>query len=329
MTRRILQAIQLDKIAAVDRPCQEGAVVTIMKRADPGPPAVSDPPQDDQVAKRLLELRKRMLVTKVVGLKMSLNKARPRGPEAQRPENSFGGPQRGSQSSPFDAEAARTGPCELPGGERKRLLRKEWSEEARAAALEARRRKAGPGQASGKAGKGKDSDGSWLGSIGSSIGHAAAAAAPYVGGALLGAVGGAAGRAVFRAGRTALQAKHAAQAAAAARASSLKTHPPPGWPSYQRHPPGTHPEGTPYPRRGWIEEDLPSVSPYHSRRGWVGKFALVLARSNIDVEERVRKVIGNTAAAYIHDFVHSTNPKFKGKTKQERIRMALGAYYDR
>ena len=29
----------------------------------------------------------------------------------------------------------------------------------------------------------------------------------------------------------------------------------------------------------------------------------------------------------IHDFVHSKNPKFKGKSKKERIRMALGASY--
>jgi hypothetical protein len=32
MARRILQALQLDKIAAVDRPCQEGATVAILKR---------------------------------------------------------------------------------------------------------------------------------------------------------------------------------------------------------------------------------------------------------------------------------------------------------
>jgi hypothetical protein len=29
----------------------------------------------------------------------------------------------------------------------------------------------------------------------------------------------------------------------------------------------------------------------------------------------------------IHDFVHSKDPKFKGKSKKERIRMALGASY--
>ena len=46
-----------------------------------------------------------------------------------------------------------------------------------------------------------------------------------------------------------------------------------------------------------------------------------------EIEVRIMKVIGNTAADYIHDFVHSSNPKFKGKSKQERIRMALGAFY--
>jgi Cu/Ag efflux protein CusF len=34
-----------------------------------------------------------------------------------------------------------------------------------------------------------------------------------------------------------------------------------------------------------------------------------------------------TASDWIHDFVHSTNPKFDGKSKKDRIKMALGAYY--
>lgn len=33
------------------------------------------------------------------------------------------------------------------------------------------------------------------------------------------------------------------------------------------------------------------------------------------------------ASEYISDFVKSDNPKFEGKSKKERIRMALGAYY--
>jgi len=35
------------------------------------------------------------------------------------------------------------------------------------------------------------------------------------------------------------------------------------------------------------------------------------------------------AADWIHDFVHSKNKKFRGKSKEQRIRMALGAYYSR
>lgn len=33
------------------------------------------------------------------------------------------------------------------------------------------------------------------------------------------------------------------------------------------------------------------------------------------------------ASKVISDFVHSDNPKFAGKSKKERIRQALGAYY--
>jgi hypothetical protein len=33
------------------------------------------------------------------------------------------------------------------------------------------------------------------------------------------------------------------------------------------------------------------------------------------------------ASKWIHDFVHSDNPKFAGKSTKERQQMALGAYY--
>lgn len=53
---------------------------------------------------------------------------------------------------------------------------------------------------------------------------------------------------------------------------------------------------------------------------------------DIDQEDldALHEVLSKDAAAgdWIHDFVHSTNPKFDGKTKKERINMALGAYYD-
>lgn len=43
----------------------------------------------------------------------------------------------------------------------------------------------------------------------------------------------------------------------------------------------------------------------------------------------IRKVLGGTVADYIHDFVHSDNKKFAGKSKAERIQMALGAFYSK
>jgi hypothetical protein len=46
--------------------------------------------------------------------------------------------------------------------------------------------------------------------------------------------------------------------------------------------------------------------------------------------DQLDEVLGADAKAsdWISDFVHSTNPKFEGKTKKERIKMALGAYYN-
>jgi hypothetical protein len=53
---------------------------------------------------------------------------------------------------------------------------------------------------------------------------------------------------------------------------------------------------------------------------------------DIDQEDldALHEVMSKDAKAgdWIHDFVHSSNPKFDGKSKKERINMALGAYYD-
>jgi hypothetical protein len=52
---------------------------------------------------------------------------------------------------------------------------------------------------------------------------------------------------------------------------------------------------------------------------------------DIDQEDldALHEVLSKDAKAgdWIHDFVHSDNPKFAGKSKKERIKMALGAYY--
>ena len=46
-------------------------------------------------------------------------------------------------------------------------------------------------------------------------------------------------------------------------------------------------------------------------------------------EEQLDEVLTKktSVSQFIHDFVNSDNPKFAGKSKQERIKMALGAYY--
>jgi hypothetical protein len=46
-------------------------------------------------------------------------------------------------------------------------------------------------------------------------------------------------------------------------------------------------------------------------------------------EQMVNEVLSKDAdaGAWIHDFVHSDNPKFEGKSKAERKKMALAAYY--
>jgi hypothetical protein len=47
------------------------------------------------------------------------------------------------------------------------------------------------------------------------------------------------------------------------------------------------------------------------------------------LDELINEVLSKDADAgdWIHDFVHSDNPKFEGKSKAERKKMALGAYY--
>ena len=59
----------------------------------------------------------------------------------------------------------------------------------------------------------------------------------------------------------------------------------------------------------------------------------VLAKEDVDIdnltEEQLEEVLkkSDPAGKWISDFVHSKDPKFAGKTKKERMKMALGAYY--
>jgi hypothetical protein len=68
----------------------------------------------------------------------------------------------------------------------------------------------------------------------------------------------------------------------------------------------------------------------------LGRFLTGKKETNEEVElteeqldEMINEVLGKDATAgdWIKDFVHSDNPKFAGKSKAERKKMALGAYY--
>jgi hypothetical protein len=52
-------------------------------------------------------------------------------------------------------------------------------------------------------------------------------------------------------------------------------------------------------------------------------------KEEVELDEQINEVLSKDASAgdWIHDFVHSDNPKFAGKSKAERKKMALGAYY--
>jgi hypothetical protein len=51
----------------------------------------------------------------------------------------------------------------------------------------------------------------------------------------------------------------------------------------------------------------------------------MLRKEEVQVDEVLKPSMG--AGAYISDFVHSKNPKFAGKSKKERMKQALAAYY--
>jgi hypothetical protein len=50
-----------------------------------------------------------------------------------------------------------------------------------------------------------------------------------------------------------------------------------------------------------------------------------LRKESDELDEKLTS--GMSASEVIRDFVHSDDPKFAGKSKEERIKMALGAFY--
>lgn len=62
------------------------------------------------------------------------------------------------------------------------------------------------------------------------------------------------------------------------------------------------------------------------------EYSRKMFRANASMDEQseeIEEVLGKSAEAgeWINDFVHSDNPKFKGKSKEKRKQMALAAYY--
>jgi hypothetical protein len=62
-----------------------------------------------------------------------------------------------------------------------------------------------------------------------------------------------------------------------------------------------------------------------NKNGKLDKQDFKMLRKEKPIEEKLNPSMGS--AKYIDDFVNSKDPRFEGKTKKERIKMALGAYY--
>lgn len=61
----------------------------------------------------------------------------------------------------------------------------------------------------------------------------------------------------------------------------------------------------------------------------INKYAQFIFEQSELSEEQLEEVLTkkDPAGTWIRDFVKSDDPKFAGKSKKERMRMALGAYY--
>ena len=96
--------------------------------------------------------------------------------------------------------------------------------------------------------------------------------------------------------------------------------------------PGNSPETDAYAekRRGDRANQLkPAIKSALGTHGPKGKLPEEFELTEEQLDEMINEVLGKDASAgdYIHDFIHSDNPKFAGKSKAERKKMALGAYY--
>jgi hypothetical protein len=78
-----------------------------------------------------------------------------------------------------------------------------------------------------------------------------------------------------------------------------------------------------------VELDEKLIGKQHkldkNKNGKLDKQDFKLLRKEKPIDEKLNPSMGS--AKYIDDFVKSKDPRFEGKTKKERIKMALGAYY--
>jgi len=90
----------------------------------------------------------------------------------------------------------------------------------------------------------------------------------------------------------------------------------------------------PFSNRSVARQKLSNLMKSGKARGALiaNKMRTLNMGDDLDQEDldALHEVLSKDAKAgdYISDFVHSDNPKFDGKSKKERIKMALGAYYD-
>lgn len=78
--------------------------------------------------------------------------------------------------------------------------------------------------------------------------------------------------------------------------------------------------------------DLKAPSKWKPAKQTINDIQKMLNKEDVseyELDEMLNEVLGKDASAgdWINDFVHSDNPKFAGKSKAERKKMALGAYY--
>jgi hypothetical protein len=76
---------------------------------------------------------------------------------------------------------------------------------------------------------------------------------------------------------------------------------------------------------GKSEEQLKSMARRHGYGPDSNVYSKHGSFEKKQIDEKLTK--GMKVSDVIHDFVHSDDPKFKGKSKKERQKMALGAYY--